>query len=189
MSVELPVSIKTATHTVRENADGSMTITACGPEKWALSKTPVAYSAKTVFRDALNAPGIVTVTWEVQRVPDEFTGLLVIDEAQRGSGLKDAAARVAAMPRIAPPPARDNLTPAELRRMRTYHAALLGRPVEQLERDRIGENRWTRRDLAAVDAVLAERARREKVRAVAWVALGVACGLVGEVLAIVLTSL
>lgn len=87
-------------------------------------------------------------------------------------------------------PAAPSLTPEELDRMRHYHATRLHVSPEYLAELGVGQDRWTRKDLAAVDAFTAQREaraewRRNALALVVGLASGVAVGwaLVGWVLA------
>jgi len=57
-----------------------------------------------------------------------------------------------------------SLTPEEMDRMRLYHATKLDLDPGYLAELGVGEDRWTRRDLAAVDAWNDEQAARAKRR-------------------------
>lgn len=68
-------------------------------------------------------------------------------------------------PSIAPVPFFDALDREALRRAREHYAHVLGRPVEQLEADRIGEDRWSAAYVRKLDLPVSVRTRiRERVQ-------------------------
>ena len=58
----------------------------------------------------------------------------------------------------------ESLSPEEMDRMRHYHASRLKVSAEYLAELGVGEDRWTRKDLEAVDAFNAEEAERAAKR-------------------------